>query len=194
MHCFFSTNEDWRRYFSLLAARVAQDPQQLDALERRLNRGWCIGSATFKKAVSEDLEDAEDAVRLEGDALRDLNRQRWEESLHRCLRLLKKKPDDVEGDRRSARWNVAIAAKLIRETSATNAWIAQALDLGVPNAVSDYCGKYVRGAERDCPFAKKLNLNVDTFSPPPFMRGATAKLRYGPPEAGVPETIKTILS
>jgi hypothetical protein len=41
-------------------------------------------------------------------------------------------------------------------TSVTNGWLSENLHMGKPNAVSDYCGKYVRMLSENCPLAKKL--------------------------------------
>lgn len=122
-----------------------------------MNRGWRIGSAGFKKAVSGDLAGVAGAVRLEADELKEFNRARWAAALERRLRIPGKAEAEAAGVRRSEPWKVAIATKLKRETSATNRWIAERLSMGAPNAVSDYCGKYVRSAEERCPFARKLN-------------------------------------
>ncbi len=44
----------------------------------------------------------------------------------------------------SSSWKLAIALKLKRETSATNAWLAVPLIMGTPKGVSSFCGKYAK--------------------------------------------------
>lgn len=146
----------WNRYLKLLGMRASDDPSEIDRIEREMNRGWCIGSKPFKKAVSQDLLERDDAIHLEADALKAFNRNRWEAKLERSLELLDKTDSDIASSKKTEVWKVAIAAKLKRESSATNAWISEKLSMGSPNAVSDYCGKYVRKHESECSYAKKL--------------------------------------
>lgn len=99
---------------------------------------------------------------MEGDELKDFNRTQWGALLDRCLEALEIDGNQASADRKSAQWKLAIASKLKRETSVTNAWLGEKLSMGVPNAVSDYCGKYAKGVEAKCPFAKKLkNLRTE---------------------------------
>jgi len=59
-------------------------------------------------------------------------------------------------------WKLAVASKLKRETSVTNAWLSEALHMGVPNSVSNLCGKYIKNQEKKCPHAKTLkNMNYE---------------------------------
>jgi hypothetical protein len=57
-------------------------------------------------------------------------------------------------------WKLAVATQLKRRTSVTNAWLSEMLQMGVPNAVSDYCGNYAKEVERNCRFAKKLKTEL----------------------------------
>ena len=146
----------WNAYFRLLEMRASDDPKEIDRVERRMNRGWCIGGREFRDGISRELLEREGAIRLEGDELKELNRSHWERALERCLRRLGRDLKEAAADAKSAEWKVAIAARLKAETSATNAWISERLSMGAPNAVSDYCGKYLRNRAKKCPFARKL--------------------------------------
>ena len=121
-----------------------------------MTRGWCIGSQSFKKACSIDLLGQPEVIRLEGDEFREFNQMGWEEDLRRYLKTLKIDPSELRSMRKSDRRKVAMAVRLKNTTSVTNVWLSENLHMGKPNAVSDYCGKYVRMVEASCPLAKKL--------------------------------------
>jgi hypothetical protein len=95
-------------------------------------------------------------IRLEGDELREFNQMGWEEALRRSLKTLRINPTELRSMRKSDRRKVAIAARMKSTTSVTNGWLSENLHMGKPNAVSDYCGKYVRMLSENCPLAKKL--------------------------------------
>ena len=63
-------------------------------------------------------------------------------SFDECMQLLKKTETDCTQDIKSADWKIQIAAVLKARTSATNGWIANKLNMGVPHAVSRYVGTF----------------------------------------------------
>ena len=151
------TRSGWNRYRAALAQRDVSDPGESAALNRQMTRGWCIGSKSFKKACWFDLLRQPEVIRLEGDELREFNQMGWEEALRRSLKTRKIKPAELRSMRKSDRRKVAIAARMKNTTSVTNGWLSENLHIGKPNAVSDYCGKYVPMVEANGPLAEKLN-------------------------------------
>ncbi len=150
------TRSGWNRYRAGLVQRDVSDPRESETFKRLMTRGWCIGSKSFKKACSFDLLRQPEVIRLEGDELREFNQMGWEDDLCRYLKILKIDPTELQTMRKSDRRKVAIAARLKNSTSVTNVWLSVNLHMGKPNAVSDYCGKYVRTVEANCPLARKL--------------------------------------
>lgn len=146
----------WRRYLARLREQVIEDPKEWGKLEKRLCRGWCISSPEFKKAIAADMVDESDTIRLERDELEALNRDIWSAAREACMRALGMSAEDVAQSRYSAQWKLAIASKLKRETSVSNAWLAEHLNMGVPNSVSNLCGVYRRRDEAHCRLARKL--------------------------------------
>ena len=67
------TRSGWNHYRAALAQRGVSYPGESEALNRQMNRGWCIGSKSFKKACSFDLLRQPEVIRLEGDELREFN-------------------------------------------------------------------------------------------------------------------------
>jgi hypothetical protein len=64
----------------------------------------------------------------------------------RKLRL-GKTPRQVQEDAKAADWKVAIATHLRTRTTASNPWLAAALNMGAPAALSRYVGE-CRAGER----------------------------------------------
>jgi hypothetical protein len=75
---------------------------------------------------------------------------------------LKKTQADIIEEIKSADWKIVIAAALKCKTSATNVWIADKLNMGVPHAVSRYTGIFKQNEkDNDTPFLA-LIANITT--------------------------------
>ena len=137
----------------------------------KMCRGWALGTKEFKKglldgAVRADTNSTEanegganQQPHYEGQELREANELRWEQALERSLWALGKSSEDCSRDKKSAEWKILVAAALKQCTSASNAWIARSLNMGVPHAVSRYVGMFKeagRPSEQDyqCIIAK----------------------------------------
>ena len=87
---------------------------------------------------------------------------RWELALEQCMGRLKKTQADIIKEIKSADWKILIAAALKCKTSATNVWIADKLNMGVPHAVSRYTGIFKQnGKDNETPFLE-LIANITT--------------------------------
>lgn len=146
----------WRRYLGMLCLKGLEDPKDGEETERRLCRGWCISSRSFKKALAMEILEKKETIRLEHDELDDYNQTCWEVALEACLKRLGYTEADASVARYSEPWKLAIASRLKRETSVTNAWLTRRLSMGVPNSVSNLSGVYRRRDESSCVYARKL--------------------------------------
>jgi REP element-mobilizing transposase RayT len=136
----------------------------------KMCRGWSIGTKKFKKAMLEELDEAEkddeesdssDAVaRYYGEGLREANQLRWEMLLERGLSALEKNRESIVTDLKSAKWKIILAALLKQKTSATNVWITRQLNMGTSDAVSRYVSEFKqRGGMLEAEY-KKLTTKV----------------------------------
>jgi hypothetical protein len=78
----------------------------------------------------------------------------WQEELSRLLGRLRRKATDVGQEPKSAPWKVAIAAAMKARTTATNRWLAEALNMGGLHEVSRRVGIWQR--RPDVEMQKKL--------------------------------------
>lgn len=162
---YFEELEDsgsgWRRYQARLRLKMTDDPDEIEMLDRRMCKGWCLGGLEFRKAISEDFAREPETVRLDREDLAKLNRDRWEDLLERCLKALAMGEADIAGEKPSCAWKLAIARKMRVESSVSNRWLAERLRMGAPKSVSAICGRYAKDRESICEFARKLKkLNV----------------------------------
>lgn len=146
----------WRSYAMGLAMRVSEDPEEIEALDKRMSRGWCIGGNTFKRAHAGDFLASKETLRLEKEALADLNETHWQIALERCLRSLDESEDSARTALKSARWKLAIARKLKQSTSVKNKWLSEKLDMGGPRALSSNLSAYSKVQDR-CEYFKRLS-------------------------------------
>ena len=125
-----------KRYWQLLEVFGENDPARKDALERTYCRGWALASKAYKKQLREEFNRMEVARDWGGSELRELNQGKWENVVLEELRSKGKNEGDVANDPKGADWKIEIARRLRKETSASNPWIADRLNMGHPSRVS----------------------------------------------------------
>lgn len=134
-----------RKYMEYLKWLSTDAPARKELAFERMCRGWALGTKQFKKDLlqTEGLlkEGSMQALRLEGKELQEANELQWEELLQRGLDALGKSADDIHTSLKSADWKVWLAYELKKRTSATNVWIADHLNMGVPQAVTIHTGR-----------------------------------------------------
>jgi REP element-mobilizing transposase RayT len=156
-----------KKYREYLAWLSVEPRVQKELLFDRMCRGWAIGSKDFKKgllsAEAERLkaEDDGDVVELakehyDGKDLREANELKWELFLERGLAYFGKDAAEIREDLKSAEWKVMLAAVMKRFTSATNVWITEKLNMGIPQAVSQNVGKFYQTGGDDTEDYRKL--------------------------------------
>lgn len=146
----------WRSYATGLQMRLSDDPKEIEALEKRMCRGWCIGNKEFKAAYAGEFLAKKETLRLEKEGLADLNDSHWEGVLARCLEALDCTEASAASERKSAPWKLAIAAKLKESTSVSNRWLSERLHMGVARGVSSNLSVYSKRKAK-CPLYRGLS-------------------------------------
>ena len=146
----------WVRYHNLLKLRMESEPRKQAKLETQLNNGWCIGSKAFKEELAGEYFAKKGLLRMEKQELKEFNELQWEKFVQLALLELRLQKRDISESPYSARWKLAIASQLKRNSSVPNAWLSHRLNMGAPNAVSNNCGRYQRESESGCEFAGRL--------------------------------------
>lgn len=155
------TRAGWRSYATSLQMRLSDNPKEIDALERRMCRGWCIGEKSFKQAHANEFLAKKETLRLEKEGLADLNEAHWSAALVKCLARLKQSEAAAKAAAKSAPWKLAVASKLKSHTSVRNQWLSDRLRMGTPRGVSSILSAYEK-RKADCPHYRNLaNLTFD---------------------------------
>jgi putative transposase len=126
-----------RKYAERLQLVDECDPKKRENLAKQYCRGWFLGSSQAKKELAKGLAESNPTVEWEGVDLKDLNEQRWEGIVQAEMKRLKKTEGDLASAHKGADWKIVIAKRLRKETTARNAWIAERLQMGHPNYVSN---------------------------------------------------------
>ena len=148
----------WMRYLNQLAMKASDDSSEIETLEKRMCRGWCLGGKAFKKAIVKDLlSNNGKAITLEKEELGDFNRTQWEFMLERCMIALGKTKEDIVRVGKSASWKKAIASNMRKRSSVTGLWLGDKLQMGAARNVNAMISYYDKRTVKRCPFAKRLS-------------------------------------
>ncbi len=130
-----------RKYQERLKLVDERNPRKREELAKKYCRGWFLGSVNAKKELAKDLVESASGIDWEGVDLKELNEVRWERVVVEEMKRLKVQEADIESSPKGADWKVKIAKRLRKETTARNPWIAQRLQMGHPNYVSNLVNK-----------------------------------------------------
>ena len=96
----------------------------------------------LKKAGLERASQGKGIPEYAGKDLQEVNQLLWSSTLKICLQQFNKSSKDIKYDIKSAKWKVCIACAMKQKTSATNVWIADKLNMGVPHGASRYVSEF----------------------------------------------------
>jgi putative transposase len=130
-----------RKYHERLQLAEESNPRKRAELAKKYCRGWFLGSAKAKKELAKELTARNPKVGWEGTDLKELNQLEWERIVVAEMKCLKKREAALADSPKGAAWKVRIAKRLRKETTANNPWIAERLQMGHPNYVSNLVNK-----------------------------------------------------
>ncbi len=129
----------WASYHRHLAVLATDPGEQERRGLRRARRGWAVGSPVWRGVVARRHEapfgERSGEVRSE-----------WARALDRLLAETGHSREEAAAAPKGAGWKIAIAGRLRRLTTATNAWIAAELSMGTGSSVSVYLTRAPKGA------------------------------------------------
>lgn len=126
-----------RRYQRHLELAEAGDPGKRDELFKQYCRGWFIGSKEEQKRLAKKLIKENPGTDWEGTDYKTLTEEKWEVLVAKELKRRRKREQHVLNSPKGADWKVAIARVLRKQTSASNVWLANRLNMGHPNRISN---------------------------------------------------------
>lgn len=152
----------WRSYRDYLGFRLETEPALWDEKYLELIRRWAIGSTAFRAELREKLRTAAEQrarfglVGADREAIRTARGEWWEDELRRIaggfginLATLPRKKSAVE--------KLTLAAAMKEATSVSMAWLAQRLQMGVPDSVGSLLTRFrAAGGAAAARFARKI--------------------------------------
>ena len=133
---------NWTDPFCLpLELQKEADPKKRDALQKQCVKGWAIAGEVYKKKLHCEFKKMDAAKDWGGRELQELNEMSNEELVAHLLNKHRKRQEHIDQDKKSAGWKIALAWELRKQTSSTNPWIAQRLNIGDPSNVSRHVNK-----------------------------------------------------
>ncbi len=99
-------------------------------LHKDLNRGWSIGTKEGKTGLK--LKVKQGVASANREAKTELESLRLEELLSSSLRHLGKGQHDIETDKKSVQWKIAIASHPKASTGIRNPHLCSSLNMGIP--------------------------------------------------------------
>lgn len=144
------TPSGWARYGKFLQGVMGDNAQKNELSEKKLSRGWCIGSADFKVRMRQALGDpgavAERFAGLDSGTIRTEREEFWEDRLRHLARAAKLDLAKL-GPRKSSPDKVLLAACLKQTTSVSNGWLAKRLHMGEPASASQFVRRLLLTSE-----------------------------------------------
>lgn len=136
--------EGWTSYASRLLRRAKIPPEVAQLEHKKMTTGWALGSSEWKESTL--AHHLPDKLR-EGERGRvgwssDLLEAKWKFQLKQELADEGKSPTDLESDRKSAPWKIAVAERLQRELGVPIKWIARELNMGNERSVRVYLWRH----------------------------------------------------
>lgn len=136
-------NKEGRRLYAerMRARAVEERAGKLAVAKKELERGWCLGSPSFRERVlalwsRSGARSGEGKGELDGSLRRDYGEDQAGRLLSRGLQSYGLVAEDLAKLRKNDARKVAIAALIRRRTAVPNAWIAAKLELGHVSRVS----------------------------------------------------------
>jgi REP element-mobilizing transposase RayT len=125
-----------RKYLEYLGWLAEDEPAQKAQRFAEMSKGWIIGTRGFaKELMKENRQLTGHGQRLAAE-MKEAREAVWQEELSRLLGRLRRKAGDVAQEPKSSPWKVATAAAMKARTTATNRWLAEALNMGGLHEVS----------------------------------------------------------
>jgi putative transposase len=150
------TNKGWAAYAKYMVWQAEEGPAGKGKAYACLSRGWALGSAGFKTELIKDHNLTAISRAWEAAGAKEIRTLHWGDRLAAGLACLGKKSADVRNDRKSSEWKAALAGWMKQGSQASNAWLADQLNMGRAEAVSVYVGRLkIRGLAHH-PLIKKL--------------------------------------
>ncbi len=130
--------EGMKAYEKWLETREEGNPEKQAQLREEFEGCWIMGSEEFRRNVQTHFDGVDPALDWGGLQLHELRERQWEEVFQRELRIHKMEEKDLSFFPKLAPCKIDLSRRLREQTTASNRWIAERLQMGHPSNVSRY--------------------------------------------------------
>jgi hypothetical protein len=127
----------WRQYLGYLEFLATDEEAKEDLIYKKLSRGWCVGSKSFRQELRKDRGEAEHYLGLEPQEARMERDLVWEEKLQAFARKAKVDLTELSSQKSDSN-KTLLAAVMKQSTSVSNGWLAARLEMGEPASASQF--------------------------------------------------------
>ena len=119
-----------RKYCDYLSWLSEDEPAQKAQKFATMSKGWIIGTNRLAKDMYKEHAGVVGQGRRMAREMTETREELWREELLKRLRQRRRGEAELATSSKSAEWKVALAAELKTRTTATNRWLAAALNMG----------------------------------------------------------------
>ena len=150
-----------RKYQEYLKWLAEDEPCQKEMEFQKMSKGWALGTKVFRESLLKDEKALKACMALGVNEAREMREVAWSLRLKTCLKILGKRPSEIEAELKSAEWKVAIAAYMKTKQLCRNGWLAERLRMGGESSVARYVSEFLRGKRTSVqPYFDKLTARV----------------------------------
>lgn len=131
-----------KAYHKYLNGVVDKDKRNKVDLSNKFERGWCLGSKSFKQGILEGLR-AERLHDMDGaKKMSELNKDNWLDLLSKCINRLGKSNEEIKTTAKNSDWKCAIGLYMKTHSSVSNRFLTDHLNMGTIQTTSANIEKY----------------------------------------------------
>jgi len=149
-----------KKYLSSLACLAEPNAKHGDAKFEHLCRGWALGTKAFKTELLE--KEQVQWVESVGRETEEARHLYWENLLNRLLAYHGKDSGNILTEKKSAHWKVMIAHYMKKHTLVSNTWLAEHMNMGRPQGVSQYVSGFERSKGFKTASYRKMTGRINT--------------------------------
>lgn len=148
-----------RRYLDYLAWLAEDELARKELKFETMSRGWVIGSKQFKKDLLEDQQEKRGYVRESAAELKMVLEESWSAHVRGLLKRVKRTERDLRSSKKSESWKVGLAVAMKTQTTATNRWLGENLNMGSLYEVSRLTSRWMNQPDRKLARLLKITTN-----------------------------------
>ncbi|MFH1970132.1 MAG: transposase [Verrucomicrobiota bacterium] len=145
----FGARRRYAKYLESCFLRLATESgdRELEAEWKEIRRGWCLGGSKFREQILDQIEqvlNGREKTSYSGEEVKNHDEMMADRKLQEALAICKLSRESLRGMRKGHEVKRVIAWALRKQTTVSNRWLSNKLDLGHPANVPGYVRSVVQ--------------------------------------------------